>query len=60
MIQLTRYKDLRKSPVIQSGPVRILYPQSGPVRLVRSEKYTLPLEGVHLACTRYLPKAIGA
>ena len=28
---------------IWSGPVRILYFQSGPVRLVRSEKYTQPL-----------------
>ena len=30
----------------QSGPVQILYPQSSPVRLVRSKKYTQPLLGI--------------
>ena len=45
---------LTLSKDIWSGPaVRILYLQSGPVRLVRSEKYTQPIQMIQtfLPCT---------
>ena len=37
-----RYNTCTLSSLVWSGPIRILYLQSGPVRLVRSKKYPQP------------------